>query len=81
MENGINKLKALITEEYGEKCPDFDQGCINCRIWQAVEELDQRAPDLTDEEADMALHWIDRYSVGFDDYPQLDRVRPLEEAD
>lgn len=81
MANGIDKIKALVTEEYRERCADFHPDCINCCIWLAVDELEKRAPDLTEDEVDKALHWIDRYSVGIDVYPQLDRVRPVHEAD
>jgi hypothetical protein len=74
MMDGVEELKAMLTADYGERCPDYVPDCINCTAWKAVDELVQRVPDLTSEDADMAMHWIDRYGAGIDDYPQLDRI-------
>lgn len=79
MARGIEQIKAYAIEEYGEPCPDFAARCINCILWREINALEARAPDLSDQEADMAMHWIDRYSCGIDGYPQLDRIRPSQE--
>lgn len=72
--NGIEHLRQFITEEFAERCPDYEPTCLCCTVWRAFDELAQRCPDLSDEDADMAMHWADRYSAGIDDYPQFDRI-------
>lgn len=71
---GLETLHAMIVHEYSERCPDYEPTCICCTVWRAFDELAERCPDLSGEDADMAMHWLDRYSAGLDEYPQLDRV-------
>lgn len=70
-----NELSRQITDDFGERCPDFAAGCTVCELWKAYDALLADGP-LSEEEEDMALHWLDRYAAGIDDYPQFDRVRP-----
>lgn len=74
MANGIELLRIMVIEEYGEPCPDFEAQCLGCTAWQAVAKLERRCPNLTDDEAYMAMHWLDRFSAGLDSHPQLDRI-------
>jgi|GEM_PF-5861421 len=68
-------LAELITAEFGERCPDFAEGCVCCEIWKAYDTLTAPGP-LTAEEEDRAAHFFDRYAAGIDAYAQFDRVRP-----
>jgi hypothetical protein len=44
-------IAEAITEQFGERCPDFDANCYCCRVWRQYDELKTiRHPDtLTDE--------------------------------
>lgn len=68
------KLERMIEEDFGERCPDFAEGCACCEVWAAYDDLVKRHPDLSEEDLDMALHWLDRFAVGIDAYPQFDRI-------
>lgn len=72
-------LAKHITEEYAERCPDFSPGCINCVAWKAYETLIADGP-ISEAEAAMAMHWLDRYAVGIDSYPQFDRILSARSA-
>jgi hypothetical protein len=71
----MDALANQITEDFGERCPDYAPGCICCELWKDYDRLTAAGP-LSEEEADMAMHWLDRYSAGIDEYAQFDRVRP-----
>lgn len=71
---GNERLSKTIEADYGERCPDFHPDCICCQIWRAYDELVAAKPTLTDDDQDMAMHWIDRFAAGIDAYPQLDRI-------
>lgn len=34
-----NLIEEAIREHWGERCPDFDPGCLGCLAWKAVDEL------------------------------------------
>lgn len=34
-----NLIEEAIREYFGERCPDFDPGCLGCLAWKAVDEL------------------------------------------
>lgn len=34
--------KLRVKEDYaGERCPDFDPECLQCKIWKMIDELDE----------------------------------------
>ncbi len=68
-----DELQSAIIEGFGERCPDFAAGCLNCELWKAYDELMAAGP-LSDEEVGFALHWLDRFGAGIDGYPQFDRI-------
>ena len=76
----MDELAKHITEDFGERCPDFAPHCPVCEVWKAYDKLVASGP-LSEEEEVMAQHWLDRYAAGIDYYPQFDRVRPSQEAD
>lgn len=37
-------IEEAITEQFGERCPDFDADCICCQVWSQYDDLvEQRA--------------------------------------
>lgn len=77
----MDELARYITEEFGDRCPDFASGCMGCEVWKAYDDLMSKRGPLDEDEAFLAMHWIDRFAAGIDDYPQLDRLLPDELGD
>jgi hypothetical protein len=40
-------IAELITEEYGERCPDFDPRCHTCKIWAEYDEAEGKIEGLS----------------------------------
>lgn len=70
----MDRLAEYITEEFGPRCDEFVSSCILCDVWMRYERL-IAGRALTDEQISSAMHWLDRYAAGIDEYPQFDRVR------
>jgi len=35
----MNLVEQALTEHWGEKCPEFESGCIVCQVWREYENL------------------------------------------
>ena len=35
----MNLVEQAITEHWGEKCPEYEQGCVVCQAWREYENL------------------------------------------
>ncbi len=35
----MNLVEQALTEHWGEKCPEFESGCIVCQVWCEYENL------------------------------------------
>lgn len=39
-------IKDAITEWFGERCPDFDEGCFACQAWAEWDAMTKEIADL-----------------------------------
>lgn len=37
----LRRLRRFLTENYGERCPDFDKDCPCCRVWVRYDLLEE----------------------------------------
>ena len=35
----MNLVEEALTEQWGEKCPEYEQGCVVCQAWREYENL------------------------------------------
>ena len=45
----IRKIEDALIDYYGEKCPDYEKGCIICEVWKGWEELKGRQEQKKEE--------------------------------
>ena len=45
-ENQEDLIAEAITEQFGERCPDFDADCLCCKVWQQYHALKADADEL-----------------------------------
>lgn len=69
----MDELAKYIAEEVGERDHKHTPECEMCMVWKAYDDLMSAGP-LSEDEVGLAMHWIDRYAAGLDDYPQFDRI-------
>lgn len=40
-EKALNLLSAVLTAEWGDRCPRFEAGCASCLVWAAFDMLER----------------------------------------
>ena len=43
----MNLVEQTLTEQWGEKCPEYEQGCVVCQAWREYENLVTYGESLT----------------------------------
>jgi hypothetical protein len=43
----MNLVEEALTEQWGEKCPEYEQGCVVCQAWREYENLVTYGESLT----------------------------------
>jgi hypothetical protein len=47
-DRSLADMAEVINHVYGPRCPDYDDGCMTCRAWKLIDDLEK----LTDEAKD-----------------------------
>ncbi|MDE2106920.1 MAG: hypothetical protein KGL39_57430 [Patescibacteria group bacterium] len=58
-QNGLDLIREAVTEQWGERCPEFNPECWCCKAWAEVDRIEALAAKL--EKATEALKEIGRF--------------------
>ena len=67
----LHSIERTITEQFGERCPDYEATCIVCRAWKALDML--REVFVVGADADHATVLFDA-DVSDEKYTELERL-------